>query len=92
VLKGAAEKYADFVGSGVSEGVTEAFAFHKRLWLAKHPGQPLPRGEERELFTAWSQGGELFTAWSEGNREEGLVWGGGVKGGKKPCTKQWLRN
>ena len=52
VLKGAAEKYADFVGSGVSEGVTEAFTFHKRLWLAKHPGQPLPRGEVVKLWGA----------------------------------------
>lgn len=46
VLKGAAEKFPDFVASNLAAGVLEAFDFQSRLWAAKHPGQPLPKGEQ----------------------------------------------
>lgn len=45
VLKATAEKFPDFVSSNLAPGVMEAFEFHSRLWSAKHPGQPLPKGK-----------------------------------------------
>lgn len=45
VLKVTAEKFPDFVSSNLAPGVLEAFEFQSRLWSAKHPGQPLPKGE-----------------------------------------------
>jgi hypothetical protein len=45
VLKGVAATFPDFVVSNLGQGVTEAFDFQSRLWAAKHPGQPLPKGK-----------------------------------------------
>lgn len=44
VLKSASDKYTEYVAQQLPQGVLEAFSFQSRLWEAKHPGQPLPRG------------------------------------------------
>jgi hypothetical protein len=48
VLKGVAATFPDFVVSNLGQGVTEAFDFQSRLWAAKHPGQPLPKGKQSQ--------------------------------------------
>eukprot|EP00775_Hariotina_reticulata_P010526 gene10526-10686_t len=50
VLKTAADKYSDFVAGQLAPGVIEAYQFQSRLWAAKHPGQPLPKGPSAEVL------------------------------------------
>jgi hypothetical protein len=49
VLKDAACKHPDFVATNLGPGVLEAFNFQSRLWAAKHPGKPMPKGEHSIL-------------------------------------------
>jgi hypothetical protein len=54
-LKTAADKYSDFVAGQLAPGVVEAYQFQSRLWAAKHPGQPLPKGMCHQAATMFSE-------------------------------------
>ncbi len=55
ILKMAANRYSDMVGTNLAKGIQEAYGFQRRLWQAGHPGQPMPKKPAASVTRGLSQ-------------------------------------